>query len=327
MFGASQNSEYIDIKKHLQMVDQENLFHKYTGIYPDTRKQYLSLFRTDRNPGCRFLWHSGILYFKDNRTYNSRLYFDIVDVVSILYNCSVKDAINIIMKENELNVAFSKQQSESKSRPEIRFKYKQFEKNNLFQISPEILESENVYLVTDYWIKRDNVWEYNPFHNPKKTTCIAYYFPHNGHVKLYFPEQKTIRFFTNCDDSDVYGMYKLDEYLLNPDFLIITKSQKDRLLLDYVYGYKALAVQSESSIDLPNDIIEKINKFNQKVILFDYDYAGQMFASKLSEKLNVPWMNLDIDKDVYDATLKFNKTNVKKYINQRCVGISGLLCV
>lgn len=316
MFRSSQKYDYVDIVKTLPMLDQENLFLKYTGVYPNMNQKYYSLFRGDKIPECTFMWHSGILYFKDNATFNGKLYFNIADVVAILNKCSLKEAINIIVNNNPIQHRTLLQGFTPKIKPEIRFKYTAFPENNYFGISPDILEKEHVYLVTDYWIKKNDDWEYNKIHNPKQTLCIAYYFPHNNNVKLYFPEKNEYRFYTNCDEKDVYGMYKLDYYLEKDNrFLIITKSQKDRLLLDYLYGYNAIAVQSESSIRLEDDIINKINRFQDKLILFDHDLAGQTYAAKLSDKLDIQWCNLGIAKDVYESTIKYGVENTNTYLN------------
>lgn len=321
MFRSSQTNQYVNIKETLRKLDQEQLFVKYAGISPNTHQRYYSLFRTDRKPECRFIWHSGILLFKDNGTYAGKLYFDIVETISILKHCSTKDAINIILTENNLtnDVVFQKEHVENiRIKPEIRFKHKPFDNDNLFGLNPQVLDYEHVYLVTDYWIHRGSDWEYNCIHNPRKTTCIAYYFPHSNNVKLYFPYEKTFRFFTNCDEKDVYGMYKLDYYLERDDrLLIITKSQKDRLLLDYVYGYNTIAVQSESSINLTEDLFTKINKFKDKLVLFDYDNTGQTYGSKLADKLNCSWINLEIAKDVYDATQKYNIKNTSIFLKNK----------
>lgn len=324
MYNSSQKyNDYIDIKNLLSRLDQESLFHKYTGIYPSniSTTRYYSLFRHDRKPGCSFRWHSGKLYFVDNARFRNKLWFDIIDCIEILHNCSTKEAINMIVNENPIDKNYIINSTTTiKIKPEIRFKYKPFEEDNLFGISPKHLNNENIYLVTDYWIKKSNDWEYNNIHNPRKTVCIAYHFPHNNNVKLYFPNEVNYRFYTNCDDNDVYGMYKLDYYLeKNDNFLIITKSQKDRILLDYVYGYNAIAVQSETSINLPKDVVTKIHKFKQALILFDHDNTGQQFAAKLSEKLDIPWTNVIIAKDVYESTQKYGvdaTSKILKHITQ-----------
>jgi 5S rRNA maturation endonuclease (ribonuclease M5) len=305
MFSASNYQEYIDIKQILPTLDQESLFIKYAGITPN-ENNFHSLFRSDKNPGCRFKWHSGILYFVDNATFNGKLYFNIVDVISILFNLTIKEAIHKIISENKIDVSLHnyKLKNTNYSKPKINIKSTNFENDNYFKITPYQLRMENVFKIDTYWINIHGQWEINKLYNPKKVNTYGYYFPDTDNIKLYFPNQN-IRFFTNCNEHDIYGLNKLPYYYdKNDSHLIITKSQKDRLLLDYMYGYNAIAVQSETSVTLREDVIRAINKFKQIYILFDYDETGIKYADKLA--LLIPNTNvifLQNAKDVYDSTL------------------------
>lgn len=303
MFNSANKFDFVDIKKVLPQYDQQNLFAKYTGIYPELNKGFYSLFRTDRKPGCRFVWHSGILYFVENAGFRGRLYFNIVDTICIIKNLDFKAAINEIIKGNTISgVSWDKinnENSKSNEKPDIRFKYKEWEKSNYFGLKPYDLYNENVYLVTDYWIGRGGDFKHNSIHNPKQTLTIAYHFPDSNNVKLYFPEKTEFKWYSNCD-NDIFGESKLDYYLeKDSDLIIITKSQKDRLLLDYKYGYNAVSPQNEG-VDFGN-IIPIIKKFDRQIILFDNDRTGQKYASHFSEKYNIPWINLEIAKDIYEA--------------------------
>lgn len=316
MFKGANNLEFIDIKKTLPLLNQEDLFAKYTGIWPELNKRYYSLFRNDKKPGCRFKWHSGILYFVENVGYNGKLYFNIVDTISTLQGISIKEAINKIAAGNItlLNSLTTTFITKDAVKPEIRFKYKEWENNNYFGISPFHLYNENVFNVTHYWIKQNNEWKYNCLHNPQQTLTIAYYFPDTNNVKLYFPEKKEFKWYSNCGNNDIFGEAKLDFYLeRNNNLIIITKSQKDRLLLDYKYGYNAIAPQNEG-VDFSH-IVPKLKKFNNQLILFDNDITGEKYASYYSEKYQIPWLNLAISKDVYEADMKYGYNNVSKYID------------
>lgn len=297
------------------MYNQEDLFVKYTGIYPELNKLYYSIFRQDRKPGCRFKWHSGILYFVENVGYRGKLYFNIVDTLSILQNIDIKTAMNRIVSGNTGSLVWEKDNINKSviQKPDIRFKYKKWDNNNYFNISPFNLHNENVYHVTDYWIKKNNDFEYNSIHNPRKTLTIAYYFPDTNNVKLYFPEKSEFRWYSNCG-NDIFGKDKLDFYLeRDPRLIIITKSQKDRLLLDYHYGYNAIAPQNEG-VDFGH-IIANIKRFNNQLILFDNDRTGQNYAAKYSEKYNIPWLNLEIAKDIFEAEHSYGIENLKTYLN------------
>jgi hypothetical protein len=314
MFNSANSLlEYVDIRKVLPLYDQQSLFAKYTGIYPELNKSYYSLFRTDRKPGCRFKWHSGILYFVENVGFQGKLFFSIVDVISILQGVDVKTAIHKIIRNDTIGGSTWEKinlEHSNNVKPEIRFKYTEWEKDNYFRLSPDILMSENVYKVTDYWIGINGSFKYNSVHNPKQTLCIAYYFPESNTTKLYFPEKKEFKWYTNCMD-EVFGEQKLDYYLnRNPELIIITKSQKDRLILDYKYGYNAVAPQNEG-IDFGH-VVSKLKLFNRQILLFDNDVAGQKYAIKYSEKYNIPWTNIEIAKDVFEADTKYN--NLKNYL-------------
>lgn len=290
MIGGSQHLEYVDVKQLLNNFNQEYLFNQYTGLSPSIGRRYYSIFRTDKTPGCRFEWRSGVLYFIDNAGFNGQFAFNIVSAIQVLYGLSFKQAIHTILRDNTTSIEAKNFQTIStkgiKERPEIRIKFADWKKTNYFDIDPIYLSEEHVYLVTDYWIKIEGEWKHNSIHNPKNTLTIAYYFPHSRHIKLYFPQQKEFRWYSSCDEHDIFGMYKLDYYLERDNrHIIITKSQKDRLLLDYVYGYNVIAVQSEGTT-LTDESIKKVNRFKSVTILYDNDHAGQKAGGRLAEIIN-----------------------------------------
>jgi 5S rRNA maturation endonuclease (ribonuclease M5) len=318
MFKSSQSLEYIDAQTALIQLDQEQLFFKYTGLTVDLNKMYHSLFRNDKNPGCRFIWHSGILYFKDNATYNNKLYFNVIDTLSILKGCSFQQALHLIIKNSNVKIDLNIQKAISfKDKVQIKFSYTEFDKENYFKLSPEILKAENVYKVSRYWIYNNNTWDMNNIYNPNKIDTYAYHFPNSNNVKLYFPNT-SFRFFTNCDENDVYGGDELENYYeCNPELLIITKSQKDRLLLTHMYGYNAIAPQSETNVNIPINYLNVINKFHKVIILFDNDDTGIKYSSILSEKLpNSKVEFLELAKDIYDATI-ISKSKLQEELCQK----------
>lgn len=313
MFKSANKTEYIDVVKTLPLYNQEELFAKYTGYWPELNKTYYSLFRSDKRPGCRFKWHSGLLYFVENTGYNGKVFFNIADVISIKENISLNKAmLKIVTNHLIAGNTWEKHNAIEleKKKPEIRFKYKAWDNQNYFDIKPEHLYHENVFNVSDYWIKTDNNWKMNHLHDPSKTLTIAYYFPITNHVKLYFPEQERFRWYSNCGNEDIYGEHRLDEYFArNSDLIIITKSQKDRLILDYIYGYNTVAPQNEG-VEF-EQILPAIRKFKKSFILFDNDATGHAVAEKYSKKYNIDWVNFNISKDVYEAhiTYGYQKTS------------------
>lgn len=307
MFKASQRYPFKPITSVLNNYNQEWLFLKYTGIYPDANKRYPSIFRSDRTPECRFEWRSGVLFFVDNAGYNGVTHFDIVGVICNLYGVSIPKAINMIENDNVPDFD-TKTSYKEKRIPEIRFKYSEWPEENYFGVKPFDLWNENVYLVSDYWIKGDDIWIKNKIHNPRDTLTIAYYFPQTDKTKLYWPFETKFKWYSNCTD-EIYGESKMDYYLeRDKRLVVITKSQKDRLVFDYLLNTAAIAPQSETA-SIPDRIIRDCKKFDSQLIIYDNDYTGQKYAAKLSEETGFQWTCFEMGKDAYDN--RFNLQHIK----------------
>lgn len=287
--------EYIDHTELLNNINQEEVMFQYLGIWPDLYKKFKSPFRIDRDAGCRFEWKNGMLCFVDNTAFNGRLYWNIFHIVMYQKSCSFQEACKHIAKGRYSPI---KSIPVEKPKLEIKFTYKPWQEN-LFGLSNEILLSEHVYLVEDYWAYR-NYWRKNFLH---QSLCIAYHFPKTNHVKLYFPEEKEDRWYSNCSNQDIYG---LDTLISHGDLLIISKSQKDRLALKYDYGFEnVIAVQNEGCF-IPDDIIIDLKlRFKRIVVIFDNDLTGYEQAQKLSQKYNIEYKIIENDqKDIFDMKQK-----------------------
>ncbi len=273
-------SSKIDWKKTLNNTDQYSVFRELLGYTPDLTKRYISPFREDKTPGCRFIWKDDILCLVENTKYKNRLYWNIFHTFMELKNCSFVEAVRLINKK-EFSKTTITRQPVYKTRPEIKFTYSEFPKNNLFFLDNEILNKENIYYVKDYWIGNQGDWKKNGL-NTKDNICIAYFFPNTNHVKLYFPYSKTNKWYSNCSTEDIFGFSQLSKF---GDGLIITKSQKDRITLKYLFGVKeeVIALQNEGCL-IPDNIIDNLKlRFKKISLLFDNDEEGIRQSEKLSE--------------------------------------------
>lgn len=285
MFKGLGNSFY-NLNEILSSVNQEELFLQYFGIIPNSLGRFYSPFRSDRNPGCRFSWYSGILYLVENTMYKNKLYWNIVECLQEKYNLNYSQAINIIIQDYKIELISKPKEIINKSvvreRPVIRFTYLSWKNNNLFYLTNEQLQKENIYLVDDYWIGRNGYFRKNPIHDPKENLTVAYHFPDSNHVKLYFPNKNKdeIKWYSNCDINDVFGKNKVNYYATYSSSIIITKSQKDRIILDYKYDIPAVAVQNEGSF-LPDDFFKQLKtSFVNIYTLFDNDDTGKKVTEK-----------------------------------------------
>jgi hypothetical protein len=297
----------------LDRISQEQVFSEYLGIYPDLTKRYLSPFRQDKDPGCRFTWHHGILYFVENTMFQNKLYWSCIDVVMYVKQCNYQEALNLLWQSGTNSKKVTKVQVNTFV-PEIRFEKKQWGKN-LFMLSGEVLEKELVFCVKNYWIKTKSGWQKNSIHHPDVELTIAYYFPDTNHVKLYFPYAKENRWYSTCTTQDIFGSHKLKYYQSKSEILYITKSAKDRLMLDYFIGVSAIALQNEGCY-LPEDIALDLSvMFKEVIFLYDNDIPGITHAQKLSEKYNFKYKVIDVlPKDTFEMIDKFGVDNTKKLI-------------
>lgn len=298
MFSAI-GKKYYNVNDILSSVNQEQLFLHYIGILPNHSGRFYSPFRHDNNPGCRFTWHSGILYLVENTMYKGKLYWNIIDAMREKYNMTFYQVLDTIVNDYKLgenNNNKTNIKHKVKSRPNINFSYSDWNESNLFYLDNTTLQKEFVFLVDNYWI--DN--KKNPIYNPKDTLTIAYYFPDTNHTKLYFPNERDFRWYSNCDTTDVFGKYKIDYYSENYDYLVITKSQKDRLILDYKFNIPSIALQNEGCLLPESMVINLQEKFNKIYVLFDNDVAGEKAAEKITQKYNFIKIQVPFYKDSYE---------------------------
>ncbi len=175
-------------------------------------------------------------------------------------------------------------------------------------VSLSYLNTHFVIPVDQYYIDRGVNTE-PKYYYKQKDPCYAYMLGQNRQgihfIKLYFPNRNRtteLKFITNCNVLE--GLLNLE--LNNYDFILITKSSKDRLSigghLDMIPFYGgANAKLNIGIINLPSEnyhLTEKeyswlTNKLapNGKIIsLLDFDYTGRCGAKYLYETYDIPYM-------------------------------------
>lgn len=179
--------------------------------------------------------------------------------------------------------------------------------NNL-GVSLGYLNTHFVIPVEQYYIDRGVDTEPKYYYR-QKDPCYAYMLGQNRagihFIKLYFPKRNRtteLKFITNCNVLE--GLLNLE--LNNYDYILITKSSKDRLSigshLDMLPFYGgAQAKLNIGIINLPCEgyhLTEKeyswlTNKLapNGKIIsLLDFDYTGRMGAKYMYDNYNIPYL-------------------------------------
>ena len=246
--------------------------------------------------------------------FNNKLYWSCIDVVMFIKHCNFQQALEILWEKSS-PVKIQTIHQEKVFVPQIRFEKKQWFEPNLFMLPGEVLEKELVFNVKNYWIKSKFGWMKNSIHDPSKTLVVAYYFPDTDHVKLYFPEQSENRWYSNCSIQDIFGWHKIEFYKTISEKLIITKSGKDRLILDYFIGVPSIALQNEGCY-FPEDIPLKLSTSFQDIsFLYDNDISGIYQAQKLSEKYGFRYKVIECDaKDPFEMVQNYGVENTKNLI-------------
>ena len=178
----------------------------------------------------------------------------------------------------------------------------------------------NTFVIQNYWINDNlNTYEYS-----KNDPCYAYYL---GKIqdtilwKLYFPLRKENRFICN----NKICIENINEIKGNK-FLILVKSQKDKLLLRQIFKdlniniVDVYSVNSENII-IPDNIIKFIrNKYNKIFSAFDNDKAGIESTNLLVASYNIYPIFLkgcsayNYSKDITDTSRDYGYDNILKLI-------------
>lgn len=202
------------------------------------------------------------------------------------------------------------------------------------------LNSHFVIPVEQYYINRTVDTEPKYYYNAKDP-CYAYMLGTNRQgirlIKLYFPRRNRrtkLKFITNCNVLE--GL--LDLELNNYDYILITKSTKDRLsignhlMLHPLYG--GADKLNIGVINLPSEnyrlkqieydwLSKKVKDDGLILSLLDFDRTGRDGAKYLWDNYNIPYLfitrgefglpNFDC-KDFADLHDKFNKDQINKFI-------------
>lgn len=205
------------------------------------------------------------------------------------------------------------------------------------------LNTHFVIPVDQYYINRSS----NPepkYRYASKDPCYAYMLGQNKQgiylIKLYFPLRNRhidLKFITNCNVLEGLPNLELDDY----DYIIITKSSKDRLSLGSHLTNKPLyggagKLLKIGVINLPSEnyrlkaneyewIKKKLSNNGMILSFLDFDRTGREGAEYLLKTYNIPYLfitrgELGLSdykcKDFTDLHDKYSKEEIDKFIKE-----------
>lgn len=205
------------------------------------------------------------------------------------------------------------------------------------------LNTHFVIPVEQYYIDRGVNTE-PKYYYKQKDPCYAYMLGQNRagihFIKLYFPKRnKTteLKFITNCNVLE--GLLNLE--LNNYDYILITKSSKDRLSigchLDSIPFYGgARAKLNIGIVNLPCEgyhlnekeyswLINKLAPNGKLISLLDFDYTGRCGAKYMYDNYNIPYLFITRgefglpnygSKDFAELHDKYTINEINQFINE-----------
>ena len=179
-----------------------------------------------------------------------------------------------------------------------------------YGINRELL-GEETYPIYSYWF---NDWK--SVRAEKYAYAYDFYFDgERFRRKIYQPFSKTNKWKTNLNGLVIDGIKSIPK---SGDKLIITKSRKDRLVLNSL-GYDSISTNNESSW-IPDYNFNKLSqRFEELIIFFDNDEAGMKFSNIFSDKYKIRRIFIpdnNIEKDIAEFRLEYGEISTKKLLNQ-----------
>ena len=202
------------------------------------------------------------------------------------------------------------------------------------------LNSHFVVPVEQYYI--DRTVDSDPkYYYKAKDPCYAYMLGTNRQgirlIKLYFPRRNRrteLKFVTNCNVLEGLPNLELDNY----DYILITKSSKDRLSIgNHLFNnplYGGTQKLNIGIINLPSEnynlkqieydwLVKKLADDGIILSLLDFDQTGRAGAKYLEETYGIPYLfitrgefglpNFE-SKDFADLHDRFNKNQINRFI-------------
>ena len=171
-------------------------------------------------------------------------------------------------------------------------------------VNLQYLNTHFVIPVEQYYINR-GVDSDPKYYYKAKDPCYAYMLGQNRTgvylIKLYFPLRNRAierKFITNCNVLEGLPNLELDNY----DYILITKSSKDRLSIgNHLASHPSYGGASVGIVNLPSEsyhlrqveydyLSSKLARNGMIISLLDFDQTGRAGAKYLQETYNIPYM-------------------------------------
>lgn len=175
-----------------------------------------------------------------------------------------------------------------------------------FGIDSNLLKQYNVKPIQKYIMVRMYNDDQEVF-TIERPGVYGYFDKDNNLYKIYQPGQKNKKFIKVKDY--VQG----SDQLTDSKYLIICSSLKDLLAFKAMKfkGIDAIAPDSENSMISKEHIQQLQNKYKRVFTLFDDDVAGIKAMNKYKDLYQIPYLHLQMSKDLSDSVKDYGLASVK----------------
>jgi ferredoxin-fold anticodon binding domain-containing protein len=287
MWESLKSKQSASYKEVLTVYAQEEVFYLLLGYYPSYIENYYSPFRKDKDAGCRFKQTpDGWIKFIDNAGYNNKISFNCFELGSLLKGVSVERFCYdlLIDKQVVFKTTFTaKKHIEYKC--VIKIETEPWQKGDYFSqfdVPIELLNKAHIYKVKNYWADSSSSPMLVKNRYGKKDVMIAYYFPDSGNIKLYFPNELSLKWYSNTNVEDVFNWHIKDD--IESDICVLTKSGKDAILIQSLFNVPTIALLNEQC-NMPQKVIDYLNTKKRVIIYYDNDPAGILGSINIQKQL------------------------------------------
>jgi hypothetical protein len=288
--GYGYNTDKILLQKNdIKQIYGEKEIFQIVFQHVNFDKKYLSPFRTDNTPSCYFIiGRNGNLLFCDWA--DIPRFRDCIQAIMETYNLTLNDSLLFIDRYFKSTPKYREEfkkkfvQDKAQNYP-ITFKSRRFIKKDMdywgqFNITPIQLSNDKVYAINSFkmYSTKLNGFSYVDCSNE---LCYGYTeFNEVNHQKVYFPNRKKFKWFTNCNQNDIFNIRNIES---TGKKLIITKSYKDCRIIRNSGYINTIAFQNEGMFPDHNILTDLILRFEDIYIFFDNDTGGINAATKLTK--------------------------------------------
>jgi hypothetical protein len=306
-------------------VPSQWIFEHYLGLKENLTGQSIkmnSVFKPEKTPSmCLYVSDKGEYMFKD---FSSSKGGNGVALVSELFCIAYKDAAMKIKSDYEHyinNEEIPIELINTEISPHSRYKLTSHKTRpwnqadalfwTQFGISSDILNAFNVVPLDSYTLTRSDRHGATEKLEIKKQGIYGYFTKDGELYKIYQPGQKSKKFIKIKDY--IQGTDQLE----NKKYLMICSSLKDAMAF-IALGFKntdVIAPDSEN-IMISKEIIEEFkSKYLKVFTIMDDDVAGMKSMIRYQDEYGIPYVHLQMSKDLSDSVKEYGRLNVRAVLN------------